>query len=144
MHIDKKQDLTHRELRTPNHRRRTIRRAATVVLGLTALLGAAMPTDQVLLGADVPPLDSYFAELENRLNVLDDGLARVNEIYERDVKPVEDVLRFYSSDDTLVRRIAVALVRESGVVNVDPRVLTSVLLVENPWLNPSATPRNAA
>ena len=54
------------------------------------------------------------------------------------VKPIEQVLRFYSRDETLVRRIAVALVRESAEVEVDPRILTSVLLVENPWLDPEA------
>ena len=123
---------------SPRHRR-TFRSAVTAALGLAAVLGTAIPTGQALHGADVPAPDIYLAEFEGRLDVLEDALGQVTEIYERDVKPVEEVLRFYSANDTLVRRIAVALVREGREVNVDPRILTSVLLVENPWLDPAAT-----
>ena len=108
-------------------------------LGLALVFTTAVPVGRGLMGADAQRPSADLMAIEARLNVLEDGFDRFSHIYDREVKPIESVLRFYSADDGLVRRIAIALVRESAEVDVDPRILTSVLLVENPWLDPTAT-----
>lgn len=62
----------------------------------------------------------------------------VESYYEREVAPIERVLLRYRDDPDLARRIARALVREARAVDLEPRLLLAVLLVENPWLDPSA------
>lgn len=78
------------------------------------------------------------ALMERRLERLEDGLEAMEGRYESRVAPIERTLRRFSDDPELVRRIAFALVREGESVGIDPRVLVSVLLVENPWLDPEA------
>jgi soluble lytic murein transglycosylase-like protein len=58
--------------------------------------------------------------------------------YEREVAPIERVLRQYRDDPALVQRIAVSLVREARRVDMEPRLLLAVLLVENPQLRTEA------
>ena len=58
--------------------------------------------------------------------------------YQSRVAPIERILLRFNDDRELVWRIAFALVREGESAGVDPRVLVSVLLVENPWLDPEA------
>ena len=118
--------------------RRTVLPVVTGFIALVALAAAVVPWNRTLLGADRPGIDVDLERIEARLSFLEDGLTHVTDMYERDVQPVEQVLRYYSANDTLVRRIAVALVREGRSVDVDPRILTSLLLVENPWLDPEA------
>ncbi len=62
----------------------------------------------------------------------------VTDYYHAEVEPMERVLLRYRDDPDLVRRISVALVREANRTRVEPRLLLAVLLVENPWLNPTA------
>lgn len=54
------------------------------------------------------------------------------------VGPLERVLRGYRNDPELARRIALAVVRQSNRLRLDRKLLTGVLLVENPDLNPRA------
>lgn len=68
----------------------------------------------------------------------DQALRQVEGIYAQDVAPIEAVLRSYRDEPELTREIAVALVREAHRANLEPRVLLSVLLVENPMLEPQA------
>ena len=116
------------------------RAVSTMAVGFIAL-GAFSPTAPAGNGVEDglrTEVDAEMTALERRIDRLDVGLDRMKDAYEREVRPIEDLLRYYSSNDTLVRRVAVALVRESEAVAVDARLLTSVLLVENPWLDPSA------
>ena len=54
------------------------------------------------------------------------------------VAPIERVLLSYRDDDPqLVRQISVSLVREARRTKVEPRLLLALLLVENPWIDPS-------
>jgi soluble lytic murein transglycosylase-like protein len=80
------------------------------------------------------PLEDF----EVRAAVLSRGAALVEEYYEQTVAPVVAVLSSYTSDEELVRELSLALVREGKAAGIDPRVLTSILLVENPWLDPEA------
>jgi len=67
------------------------------------------------------------------------GLMRaVEQVWSRDVAPIDRVLRSYRDDPALTARIAAALVREARHTGVEPRLLLAVLLVENPWLDPEA------
>lgn len=65
-------------------------------------------------------------------------LAGVEDDYLSSVAPIERVLRSYRDDQALASRVARSLVREARAVDVEPRLLLAVLLVENPWLDPDA------
>ncbi|MEJ2502715.1 MAG: transglycosylase SLT domain-containing protein [Gemmatimonadota bacterium] len=56
--------------------------------------------------------------------------------YDREIAPIERVLRRYGADTPKAQRIALSLVREAKAVDLEPRLLLAVLLVENPWLDP--------
>jgi hypothetical protein len=75
--------------------------------------------------------------LEARMVALSTDMGALEERYREDVAPVEQVLRPFHEDERWIRRIAIALVREAEAVDMDPRVLASVLLVEDPWLDPA-------
>lgn len=75
-------------------------------------------------------------ELARRVERVNRGWSELTSFYDAEVAPIERVLLRYRSDSTLVRRIAVALVREAERVELEPRLLLAVLLVENPWLEP--------
>ena len=74
--------------------------------------------------------------LEERLARLQEQVARTEDRYEREIAPVQAMLMGFTSDTALASRIALSLVRESRDSDVSPRLLASVLLVENPWLDP--------
>lgn len=74
--------------------------------------------------------------LEARVERINGAWAGLAEYYEEEVAPIERVLRQYSRDTALVEHISVALVREANRVDLEPRLLLAVLLVENPWLDP--------
>ncbi|MGH7449414.1 MAG: transglycosylase SLT domain-containing protein [Longimicrobiales bacterium] len=79
-------------------------------------------------------------ELEARAQHVSGLFEGVEDLYSEQVEPIERVLLGYRSDDPqLVRRVAVALVREARRTQLEPRLLLAVLLVENPWINPGAT-----
>jgi hypothetical protein len=74
--------------------------------------------------------------MEVRAAVLTRGLSMVEDFYEGRVAPVEEILSPYHHDGDFVREVSLALVAEGERVGMDPRALASVLLVENPWLDP--------
>ena len=76
--------------------------------------------------------------LLQRARSADEALRQVEGIYAEEVAPIQAVLRSYKNDEELTREIAVALVREAHRANLEPRVLLSVLLVENPMLETRA------
>lgn len=75
-------------------------------------------------------------ELAERVERLAGGWAQLSEYYESNIAPIERVLLRYSRDTALVEHISLALVREAKKVQLEPRLLLAVLLVENPWLDP--------
>lgn len=76
------------------------------------------------------------AELADRVNRVAGGWAELSEYYDATIAPIERVLHSYSRDTALVEHISLALVREAKKVDLEPRLLLAVLLVENPWLDP--------
>jgi hypothetical protein len=66
------------------------------------------------------------------------ALTRVDHVVNDRVEPLARVLLTYRNDERLARRIATALVREAHRANLEPDILLAVLLVENPWIDPSA------
>jgi soluble lytic murein transglycosylase-like protein len=99
------------------------------VVAEQSAIPAAEPTDA----------DMELAELEAvaaRVNRVNGAWAELSSYYEENVAPIEQVLLRYSRDTALVQRISVALVREANRVELEPRLLLAVLLVENPWLDP--------
>lgn len=105
-----------------------------VVLSLLAfsLPGESSPNAE-RPAADVEPL---LSNLETRAAVVGTGLDRVDAFLEDEVAPVEAILRPFHDDQDYVRRISLALVAEGRNAGMDPRALASLLLVENPWLDP--------
>lgn len=81
---------------------------------------------------DAGPDVDELIERADRLNGLWDDVARV---HEREIAPIERVLLQYRDEPELVRRIARSLFIEAQNVNLEPRLLLAVLLVENPWLD---------
>lgn len=77
-------------------------------------------------------------ELMARAAHINTALKKVDVVYADEVAPLARVLRAYRDDERLARRVATALVREGRRANVAPDILLAVLLVENPWINPSA------
>ena len=83
---------------------------------------ARTPTDRLLAQA---------SEVEK-------ALMGVDKLYLGEVQPLEHTILTYRKDERLARRIATALVREAHRTGLAPEVLLAVMLVENPWINPSA------
>lgn len=77
-------------------------------------------------------------ELMHRAAQVDNALKKVDVVYADDVAPMARVITAYRADERLARRVATALVREGRRAGVPPDILLAVLLVENPWINPSA------
>ena len=75
-------------------------------------------------------------EVEARIASLDRDLSQIDELYRREVQPIEQILRPFHHDDVWVRRVALSLVTEGHRAGIDPRVLASVVLVEDPMLDP--------
>ncbi len=111
---------------------------AAWAIGITLSMGAvrlARPSRAMPAHAS---REHRLANLEMRARMLQIEADSVGASYLRNVQPLVHELRRYSDDDTLVARIAVALLREGRRSGVDPRLLASVLLVEDPLLDPRA------
>lgn len=79
------------------------------------------------------------ADLRQRVWRVARGWAELDAYYRAEVAPIERTLLRYRDDDRAeVGRIAAAVVREAKAANLEPRLLLGVLLVENPWLDPTA------
>ncbi len=102
----------------------------TIAAGPAGEISTRMPAE--------PSLHARLGNLEDRATALEASYRSLRSEYEREIRPLELALGRYGDDDTLVARIAVALVREGRKAGVDPRLLASVLLVEDPWLDPEA------
>ena len=91
------------------------------------------------------PLAALSAAASARLTAADrkaarEAKARADSIAR--VAPLEHVLRRYSSNRTLTRRIAAAIVRESRRSRVEPSLVVAVLVAENDILKPHARNRH--
>jgi soluble lytic murein transglycosylase-like protein len=114
-----------------------------VLVGVLVALGAgrtpAPLAAEDAVGPDaVVSADDEVGRLLERARSADQALRQVEGIYDDEVAPIAAVLRSYRDDEELTRRIAMSLVREAHRANLEPRVLLSVLLVENPELEPQA------
>ena len=103
---------------------------APLLLTLTAFTDADAVRPRA--AAPVPTV----SEMEVRVSALSLGFGHAESFYTDDVAPVVDILTPFSDDPEWVRRVSFALVREGHKAGIDPRVLASVVLVENPWLDP--------
>jgi soluble lytic murein transglycosylase-like protein len=94
------------------------------------------PTNQVASAAAGEVPAAHLDDMEHRVTRLGSGWAELEEYYRSNVAPIKRVLRRYGASTDLAQRVAVALVREANRVELEPRLLLAVLLVENPWLDP--------
>jgi soluble lytic murein transglycosylase-like protein len=102
----------------------------TVGAGLCVPLLALKPVDATTM----PAVDALASRAAHMRTLLD----AVERVYHDEVAPIENVLLRYRDEPELARDIAVALVREARRVELEPRLLLAVLLVENPDLDPGA------
>lgn len=139
-----------RETTRIRHEADRLRIGASVAIGLLLVAGtvyASAPADAGAsrddgadphrpgaMSASGPDLEA----LETRVARVTTGWADLAEYYDEEVAPIERVLLRYNDDDVLVSRIATAVVREAKAADLEPRLLLGVLLVENPWLDPTA------
>ncbi len=110
---------------------------ASIALAPLLLLSAVAFTSppEAPVRRDPSSPERALGDMEVQLAVMDRGLAMADSFYVRQVEPVERMLRPYDKDEAWVRQVAFALVREGRRAGMDPRVLASVVLVENPWLD---------
>jgi soluble lytic murein transglycosylase-like protein len=113
------------------------------LLLLTQLATAAAPAPHELPALateptnEVTPLGDVLARLEVRAATVEERARSLASFHDEHVEPLVAMLETNSSGDAAsIRRAAVALVREGRSEGIDPRLLTAVLLVENPWLDP--------
>jgi soluble lytic murein transglycosylase-like protein len=99
----------------------------------TEPIGGMQPVTIRAAALPAPALD----ELEDRVRRVTAGWSELEDYYRSAVAPIERVLLRYGAAPELAERAAVALVRESNGVGLDARLLLAVLLVENPWLDPT-------
>ena len=109
---------------------------ALVVLGAGRSPDAASAAP--IAGATLVAADDEVGRLIERARSADLALRQAEGIFEEEVAPIAAVLQSYRDDADLTHRIAVSLVREAHRANLEPRVLLSVLLVENPMLETRA------
>src|SRR5690349_17082401 len=99
---------------------------APLLLSLTAFTDA----DALRAPRHVTPPPSV-TEVLGRADALRHDLDQIDGYYSREVEPIEQMLGPFRNDQKWVRRVAMSLVKEGHAAGVDPRVLASVLLVEN-------------
>ncbi|MGH7475726.1 MAG: transglycosylase SLT domain-containing protein [Longimicrobiales bacterium] len=110
--------------------------AVLVLIASVSVLAMSGPSGSA--GTAPARANADVGALLERAESLQDGFGVVEEYVDWHVAPIERVLLDYRDDPALVRRIAVALVREANRTGLEPRLLLAVLLVENPWLDPEA------
>jgi soluble lytic murein transglycosylase-like protein len=122
-------------LRSPPSRPRT-GRAFRPLLALLALSAAAWTMQS---GVEPQPEPrSRIEVLSQRTERAAEHLRYIEQIYGAEIAPLERVLLAQRAEPRLARRVAVALSAESRRTDIDSRLLLAVLLVENPWIDPSA------
>lgn len=109
-------------------------RNATLLLVPALLLAATRPAPDVSPAGAQPER----SELQERVERLRSGIERADSVYRAEVEPLTTMLATFSDDSAFVRTLALALVGAARDAGLDPRLLTAVLLVENPWLDPAA------
>lgn len=109
--------------------------ACAALVALTPVLGSFAPAEGPSGSVDHESVDSLLVHSESEAERLEREMDWMETWWRDRVEPVERELRRFHPDRDLVRRISVALAREGERIDVDPRLLASVLLVENPWLD---------
>lgn len=109
-------------------------------LGLASAGGYAGPDEsptRPLTAADMARIQSQARTVSA---LYDDATAYMDS----SVQPLQSVLLRQRNDPLLARRVAVSLVRHSNRLQLNPRLLLGMLLVENPNVNPRARSRVGA
>ncbi len=108
---------------------------ATRVIDPMTLRLSAPTTSHPVTGAPPAEID----RLEHRLERVEAEGRWILSYHAEHVEPLISFLEPRVRDHREnLPRIAIALVKEGHRVGVDPRLLGGVLLIENPWLDPSA------
>lgn len=128
-----------RSVFAPSGSRRRRARFAPALAAPIALAAAAFYIPRARPAEEATLAGATIGDLRERATHVSETLDVVEELYEREIGPIERVLLSYRDDEVLARRIALSLAREARRVDLEPRLLLAVLLVENPWLNPDTT-----
>lgn len=106
------------------------------IVGASPARRPALASDAVIPATPAPSVAPTLGDLEARLARLQVRAANTEDRYEREIQPIQAMIMGVTSDTVLATRITLALVQESRATELSPRLLASVLLVENPWLDP--------
>ena len=114
--------------------------------GLFALAGVLAVATLAGVTDPAPPVpESWYVketprlpDLEQRAGALERDALELRRTYTDEVVPLKRQLGRGGVDDGLLTRISVALVREGRREKLDPKLLASVVLVEDPMLDPGA------
>jgi soluble lytic murein transglycosylase-like protein len=112
---------------------------ATFRIGVVLTIGVALYLPLAAMKPAASSTAPVVEALTSRTTHMMTLLRAVEQVYMEEVAPIERVLLKYKDDAPLARSIAVALIREARRVELEPRLLLAVLLVENPDLNPNAS-----
>lgn len=110
---------------------------ASLLVASMGLYAAAAVAREEVRGPDPETASTELGELSSRAARMAQLWGDVEQRYRADVAPIERVLLQYRAEPELAREIALALVREARAVGLEPQLLLAVLLVENPWLDPT-------
>jgi len=113
----------------------------TLLVLAGVLVGATYPVEpdwSVRAKPASGPEDEFMSALEARAALLAERLADLDGAYQRDIAPLSRTLTLRGADRRWATRLAMILVREGRDAGLDPRLLLSVLLVEDPALDSAA------
>ncbi len=91
-----------------------------------------------------PLTAAEMARLQSRVHMVSALYTGATAYVDTSVQPLQTVLLQQRNDPLLTRRVAVSLVRHSNRLQLNPRLLLGMLLVENPNVNPRARSRVGA
>lgn len=105
-----------------------------ILLGAFVVPRSPLPLEQPTTDASADP--TPLEVLQDRIERLEARLDSAEDVYLSELAPVRDMMLSAGADSTLAMRLALALVDEGRATGTAPGLLASVLLVENPWLDP--------
>ncbi len=119
-----------------------------LLLGLLLVSASALLSAGGYAGPEEAPARpltaAEMARLQTRVRTVSALYGDATAYVDSSVQPLQTVLLQQRNDPLLARRVAVSLVRHSNRLQLNPRLLLGMLLVENPNVNPRARSRVGA
>ena len=111
------------------------------MLVMAILAGARLPASaESAAGEHMPPagFSDLLNHLETRARDVEQQASELEELHDYDIAPLVQVLTARGAEPAWATRLVMAFVREGRAVRIDPRLLLSIMLVEDPKLDSAA------